>query len=187
MATLGLSPTATLSTGNEVTSATMASCTSRVTRSADVLVSKCHCSILSRKSTRAPGTTAGGAGAWYIVTPMRCARPSRELSQPPGPSPPGAAAARTTRAWRAPPTGGFLRGEGDRDEGFVTREDVDAPASPPLPRSPGRSRGVPGETRARADAAGIADAAGDMASTVSLRPCAERVTSRSTHTCPRAH
>ena len=98
MATLGLSPTATLSTGNEVTSATMASCTSRVTRSADVLVSKCHCSMLSRKSTRAPGTTAGGAGAWYIVTPMRCARPSRELSQPPGPSPPGAAAARTTRA-----------------------------------------------------------------------------------------
>ena len=64
MATLGLSPTATLSTGNEVTSATMASCTSRITRSADVLVSRCHCSMLSRKSTRAPGTTAGGAGAW---------------------------------------------------------------------------------------------------------------------------
>jgi hypothetical protein len=64
MATLGLSPTATLSTGNEVTSATMASCTSRITRSADVLVSRCHCNMLSRKSTRAPGTTAGGAGAW---------------------------------------------------------------------------------------------------------------------------
>ena len=64
MATLGLSPTATLSTGNEVTSATMASCTSRITRSVDVLVSRCHCSMLSRKSTRAPGTTSGGAGAW---------------------------------------------------------------------------------------------------------------------------
>ena len=186
MATLGLSPTATLSTGNEVTSATMASCTSRVTRSADVLVSKCHCSILSRKSTRAPGTTAGGGRLVH-----RHAHALREALQRTEPTAwsvaAGGGAARTTRAWRAPPTGGFLRGEGDRDEGFVMREDVDAPASPHLPRSPGRSRGVPGETRARADAAGIADAAGDMASTVSLRPCAERVTSRSTHTCPRAH
>ena len=78
-------------------------------------------------------------------------------------SPPEAAAARTTRARRLRTPG--LRGLGETDEGFVAREDVDAPPSPPRPKAPGRSRGVPGETRARADAAGIADAAGDMAST----------------------
>ena len=78
-------------------------------------------------------------------------------------SPPEAAAARTTRARRLRTPG--LRALGETDEGFVAREDVDAPPSPPRPKAPGRSRGVPGETRARTDAAGIADAAGDMAST----------------------
>ena len=64
MATLGLSPTLTLSTGKLVTSCTIASWTSRRTSSADVSLPRCHWSMASRKSTFAPGATGGGAGAW---------------------------------------------------------------------------------------------------------------------------
>jgi len=63
MATEGDSPSATLSTGKEVTSLTMASCTSRRTRSAEVELPTCHWSMASRKSTLAPGKTGGGAAA----------------------------------------------------------------------------------------------------------------------------
>ena len=64
MATEGESPSATFSTGKEVTSWTMASWTSRRTRSVEVELPRCHWSMDSRKSTRAPGVTGGGAGAF---------------------------------------------------------------------------------------------------------------------------
>ena len=68
IATDGDSPSATLSTGNDVTSDTMASCTSRSTKSADVELPTCHWSMASRKSTLAPGSTGGGAAAytWFL-------------------------------------------------------------------------------------------------------------------------
>mmetsp|Transcript_12677 Transcript_12677/g.47412 ORF Transcript_12677/g.47412 Transcript_12677/m.47412 type:complete len:225 (-) Transcript_12677:133-807(-) len=87
IATDGDSPIATLSTGKLCISLRIDSETSRITKSTDVLFCRCHCNMASRKSARLPGTTAGGTGAWYIVTPMRCARPSSGRSHPPFLSP----------------------------------------------------------------------------------------------------
>ncbi|EEH52767.1 uncharacterized protein MICPUCDRAFT_66825 [Micromonas pusilla CCMP1545] len=126
IATEGDSRRATLSTGNDVTSATMASCTSRRTRSTPVLLPLCHWSIASRKSTLLPGATGGGAGAWYIVTPILCARPSSGRNHPPPPPSDPLSAARGARATRRRPT---------------TRRGAGTPPSPPARRTP-RGGGV---------------------------------------------
>tara|TARA_B000000441_G_C21494618_1_gene205852 strand:- start:180 stop:584 length:405 start_codon:yes stop_codon:yes gene_type:complete len=63
IATLGVSPTTSLSAGKLVTSFTMTSLTSFITSVADVSPPKCHRTTASSASSLDVGVTVGGAGA----------------------------------------------------------------------------------------------------------------------------
>ena len=63
IATLGVSPTTSLSAGKLVTSFTMTSLTSFITSVADVSPPKCHRTAASSASSLDVGVTVGGAGA----------------------------------------------------------------------------------------------------------------------------